>query len=156
MKKINWFRLLNIVLITQITGLISNLLSGNTRQIYSTFNKPPLAPPGWLFGAVWPVLYLLIAIAVYIIYQQPQTLDSKKAIQLYWVQLFVNFLWPIVFFRFNLYEGAVGVIILLDILVAITMVRFYQIKKTAGYLLAPYLLWILFATYLNIGIALLN
>lgn len=156
MKKINWFQLLNIVLITQIIGLFSNLLSGNTRQIYSSLNKPALAPPGWLFGVVWPVLYLLIAIAAYMIYQQPQTTDRKKAIQLYWAQLFVNFLWPVVFFRFNWYGGAVGVIILLDVLVAITMFRFYQIKKAAGYLLAPYLLWILFATYLNIGIALLN
>lgn len=156
MKKINWRQLLNILLITQITGLFSNLLSGNTRQIYSSLNKPPLAPPGWLFGAVWPVLYLLIAIAAYMIYQQHQTPDCKKAIQLYWAQLFINFLWPIVFFRFNWYGGAVGVIILLDILVAITMVRFYHIKKGAGYLLIPYFLWILFATYLNIGIVLLN
>ena len=156
MKKINWIQLLNIVFITQIVGLISNFLSGDTGQIYSSLNKPALAPPGWLFGVIWPILYLLIAISVYMIYQQVQTTDSKKAIQLYWLQLFVNFLWPIVFFRFKWYGGAVSVIILLDILVATTLVKFYHIKKAAGYLLIPYLLWILFATYLNIGIALLN
>lgn len=155
LKKINWFQLLTLILVTQILGLLSSLLSGPSGQIYSTLNKPALAPPGWLFGVIWPILYLLIGIAVYLIYQKPGAL-SKKAIQLYWIQMLFNFLWPIVFFRFKWYVGAIAVIVLLDILVAITMVNFYKVKKTAGYLMIPYFLWILFATYLNIGIALLN
>lgn len=156
MKKINWYQLLEIVLVTELVGVLSSLLSGSARQIYTSFVKPPLSPPGWLFGVVWPVLYLLMGVAAYIIYQTPQTLNSKKAITLYWVQLFVNFLWSIVFFRFKWYWISVAVILLLDVLVLITTIWFYKIKKVAGYLMIPYLLWILFATYLNIGIAVLN
>lgn len=156
MKKINWFQLLVIVLITELIGLLGSLFSGNTGQIYISFAKPPLSPPGWLFGVIWPILYLLMGIATYIIYQTPHTPGCKKAITLYWVQLFVNFLWPIVFFRFEWYWISVVVILLLDVLVLITKIWFYKIKKVAGYLMIPYLLWIIFATYLNIGITVLN
>lgn len=156
MKKINWIQLIVIILITQLAGLLSNVFSGNIREIYTSFIKPPLSPPQWLFGVVWPVLYLLMGIAVYLIYQTPQTPERKKAITLYWIQLLVNFIWPIVFFRFEWYWVSVAVIILLDVLVLITTVWFYKIKKEAGYLMIPYLVWILFATYLNIGIAVLN
>lgn len=155
-RKINWYQLLVIVLTTELIGMLASLFSGNAGQIYTTFIKPPLSPPGWLFGVIWPVLYLLMGIAAYIIYQTPQTPDRKMATTLYWVQLFVNFLWPIIFFRFEWYWISVIVILILDVLVVMTMIRFYKINKTAGYLLIPYLLWILFATYLNIGIAMLN
>ena len=156
MKKIDWIQLLTIILISELVGVLGSLLSGNLGVIYTSFVKPPLSPPGWLFGIIWPVLYLLMSIAAYIIYQTPQTLERKEATTFYWIQLFVNFLWPIVFFRFEWYWIAVGVIILLDILVSITTLRFYKINKAAGYLMIPYLLWILFATYLNFGIAVLN
>jgi len=156
MKKIDWIQLLTIILISELVGVLGSLLSGNPGVIYTSFVKPPLSPPGWLFGVIWPVLYLLMSIEAYIIYQTPQTLERKEATTIYWIQLFVNFLWPIVFFRFEWYWIAVGVIILLDILVSITTLRFYKINKAAGYLMIPYLLWILFATYLNIGIAVLN
>lgn len=156
MKKINWFQLIIIVLITELIGLLGGLFSGNIEQTYTAFMKPLLSPPGWLFGIIWPVLYLLMAIAVYIIYQTPQTPERKKATTLYWIQLFVNFLWPIVFFRFEWYWISVAVILLLDVLVLMTTIWFYKIKKVAGYLMIPYLLWIIFATYLNIAIAVLN
>ncbi len=145
-----------IVLVTELIGLLSSLFSGITGQSYSSLVKPPLSPPGWLFGVIWPVLYLLMGTAAYLIYQTPQTPERKKATTLYWVQLSVNFLWPIVFFRFEWYWISVAVILLLDVLVFITSIGFYKIKKMAGYLMIPYLLWIIFATYLNIGIAVLN
>lgn len=156
MKKINWFQLLVIVLITELIGVLSNLFSSNTVQIYTSLVKPLLSPPGWLFGVIWPILYLLMGIAAYMIYRSPETLDRKKAITLYWVQLFVNFLWPIVFFRLGWYWISVLVILILDVLVFMTTIKFYKINIAAGYLLIPYLLWIIFATYLNIGIAILN
>lgn len=156
MKKINWFQLIAIVLITQLAGVLGSLLSGNTGNIYASFVKPPLSPPSWLFGVVWPVLYLLMGIAAYMIYQTPRTPERKKATAIYWTQLFVNFLWPIVFFRFGWYWASVAVIFLLIILVIITTVRFYGIHETAGCLMIPYLLWILFAAYLNVGVAFLN
>lgn len=80
MKKINWFQLLVIILITELIGVLSNLFSGNTGQTYTMLVKPTLSPPGWIFGVIWPILYLLMGIAVYIIYQSPETLDRKKAI----------------------------------------------------------------------------
>ena len=156
MKKIDWLQLLTIILIAEFVGVLGSLLSGNTGEIYTSLIKPPLSPPGWLFGVVWPVLYLLMGIAAYLIYQAPQTLERQKATAFYWIQLFVNFLWPIVFFRFEWYWIAVIIIILLDILVSITARLFYKINKAAGYLMIPYLIWILFATCLNIGIAVLN
>ena len=156
MKKVDWFQLIVIVLVTQLAGILGNLFSGNAGQSYSTFIKPPLSPPGWLFGIVWPVLYLLMGIAAYIIYKTPQTPERKKVTALYWMQLFVNFLWPIIFFRFEWYWISVLVILLLDVLVSMTAMRFYKLKKVAGYLMIPYLLWLLFATYLNIGVAILN
>ena len=156
MKKIDWFQLLTIILIAELVGVLGSLLSGNTGEIYTSLIKPPLSPSGWLFGVVWPVLYLLMGIAAYLIYQAPQTLERQKATAFYWIQLFVNFLWPIVFFRFEWYWIAVVIIILLDIWVSITTVWFYKINKAVGYLMIPYLIWILFATYLNIGIAVLN
>lgn len=155
-KKINWLQLVIIILATELIGMLSSLFSGNTGQIYKSFEKPPLSPPGWLFGVIWPILYLLMAIAAYIIYQTPHTASRQKAITLYWVQLFVNFLWPIVFFRFEWYWISVAIILLLDILVLTTTIWFYKINKAAGYLMIPYILWIVFATYLNIGIAILN
>ncbi|MGI6403131.1 MAG: TspO/MBR family protein [Oscillospiraceae bacterium] len=156
MKKINWFKLLEIVLITELIGVLSSLVSGNIKQTYTSFLKPPFAPPGWIFGIVWPVLYLLMGIAAYRIYQTAQSPERKKAITFYWVQLFVNFLWPILFFRFQQLWISVAVIVLLDLLVFLTTMRFCKRDKAAGYLMLPYLLWILFATYLNIGIAVLN
>jgi benzodiazapine receptor len=156
MKKINWFQLLLIVMSTELVGILGSIFSGNIGQIYASFIKPPLSPPGWLFGIVWPVLYLLMGVAAYCVYRTPPSYARKRALMLYWVQLFVNFLWPIVFFRFELFWVAAAIILLLDALVALTALRFYQIKPVAGYLMIPYLLWILFATYLNIGIAILN
>lgn len=156
LKKVNWLQLFAIVLITELAGILSSLSSGNVGQIYTSLNKPPLSPPGWLFGVIWPILYLLMGIAAYIIYQAPQSPKREKAINLYWVQLLINFLWPIVFFRFEWFWISVFVILLLDVLVFLTTILFYRINKIAGYLMIPYLLWILFATYLNIGIAVLN
>lgn len=156
MKKIKWSKLITIVLVTELVGLIASLLSGNIKKVYMTINKPALAPPSWVFGIVWSVLYLMIGVAAYIVYESEETEQRKKAIWLYWVQLFVNFVWPIVFFRFLMFEAALLVIGVLDILVVITTREFYKINKFAGKLMIPYLLWLMFATYLNLGIALLN
>ncbi|MEA4964633.1 MAG: TspO/MBR family protein [Oscillospiraceae bacterium] len=156
MKKNNWFQLLVLVFATELVGVLGSLFSGSIGQTYTSFLKPPLSPPGWLFGIVWPVLYLLMGIAVYLIYQSPQTPERKEAIAFYWLQLFVNFLWPIVFFRFEWYWLSVAIILILDLFVFITTAWFYKIEKAAGYLMIPYLIWILFATYLNIAIAVLN
>ncbi len=157
MKKLSVGSLIISILTAELVGVLSGLLSGNFKEVYQMIDQPPLSPPGWAFPIVWTVLYALMGTAAYLI---TRTLaDSKQkqdALLFYAVQLLVNFLWSIVFFRFEQFGISVAVILLLDILVLITIVKFFQINKIAAYLLIPYFLWILFATYLNIGVYLLN
>lgn len=154
MKKIGY--LIIFIIITFLIGSLSGALSNNDKDLYTSLTQPALSPPGWLFGVVWPILYILMGISLYIIYKSEPSNQRNTAIFIYCLQLFVNFLWPIVFFRFQWYWISVGVIILLDLLILISLIKFYNINKTAGYMLIPYLAWILFATYLNIAIAKLN
>jgi tryptophan-rich sensory protein len=124
----------------------------------STFDavaKPPLYPPGWLFPAVWTVLYILMGIASYLIYTS-NSFNKKQALLFYSAQFAVNFFWSIIFFNLNAYLFAFIWLLLLWVLVLITLVKFYKINENAGLLLIPYLVWVAFAGYLNLGIALLN
>lgn len=145
------------IAIVEALAFLSNLLAGDIRAVYETLTKPPLAPPAWLFGVVWLILYALMGIAVYLIYTincQPD--DRRNALELFSWQLAVNLIWPICFFRLELFWAAVLIILILDVLVVLTILSFRKLDKNAAVLLIPYLLWILFATYLNIGFAILN
>ncbi len=156
MKKNKLIQVSLAVLFTELAGFLGMKLAGPTSSLYQTLIKPPLYPPSQLFGIVWPILYFLMGISLYLIYNSQKSQRQQKSIDLFLLQLFVNILWPVVFFRFQMYWLAVLVILLLDVLVAMTIKLFYTVNKKAAYLLLPYMLWILFATYLNIGIALLN
>ncbi len=142
--------------ISQGAGALSSLLSGSGMS-YQTLNKPPLSPPGWVFGVVWPILYTLMAVAVWIIYraEAPQA-EKQSAMILYVLQLTANFLWGIAFFGLELRLFAFFWLLLLIFLVWETTRAFLRINRTAGLLMAPYLAWILFAAYLNLGIWWLN
>lgn len=149
--------LLISIVFAELVGALSALLSGNSISGYQGLNQPPLSPPGWVFPVMWGILYALMGTAAYLIYQSDaEKQEKKKALVFYGAQLFVNFLWSIVFFRFQAYWLSVAVIVLLDILLVITMVKFARIRKSAMYFLIPYLAWVLFATYLDIGVAILN
>lgn len=157
MKKIKWTELLIFIIGTELVGALSSLLSGNFASFYGELVKPSLAPPGILFPIVWAILYALMGISAYIIYvSDAETGEKRKALTLYAVQLFVNFLWSIVFFRFEQIGIAAAVLILLVILVAMMIVTFKKIRPLAGYLNILYLLWVIFAAYLNIGFLVLN
>ncbi len=157
MKKIKWTELLSFIIGTELVGALSSLLSGNYSSFYSELIKPPLAPPGILFPIVWAILYALMGISAYMIYTSDADSGEKRnALVLYALQLFVNFMWSIVFFRFEQIGAAAAVLILLVILVGAMIVQFKKIRPLAGYLNIPYLLWILFAAYLNIGFLILN
>lgn len=155
MKKLSWPVLLLFFALVEGIGALSGALSGDTGAIYQSLALPPLSPPGWLFGIVWPVLYGLMAIAAYLIYRSG---DACAPRTLFWffVQLALNFFWPLIFFRGGLYWAAALVILLLDCLVLYTISQFRSISPLAARLMIPYLLWLLFATYLNVGVALLN
>ena len=132
-----------------IVGLI---ISGYMN--YEDMLKPPLSPPGIVFPIVWTILYVLMGISYFIATKEDE--DNKELDQIYLLQLFVNFLWPIIFFVLKMYFTAFLWIILLIILVVAMIKELSNRNKISGYLQIPYFLWLLFATYLNLGITLLN
>lgn len=121
---------------------------------YGSLNKPPLAPPGILFSIIWPILYVFMGIS-YGILKSKKLVDTKVSI-VYYVQLGINALWSIFFFLLKWRLFSFIWILVLDVIVIYMIVLFYQKNKVAGILQVPYLLWILFASYLNIAIYVLN
>ena len=154
-KKINVTDFLLFIVTAQLAGTVSALVSGGFSGFYSQLERPALSPPAWVFPVVWTILYTLMGISAYMIYSSGND-DRKKALTVYWIQLGVNFLWSIVFFRFGLLNASVAVIIALLILIAVMIKMFRDIRSAAGYINIPYLVWVAFAAYLNIAFAILN
>jgi len=142
------------ILIPVAVGMLSALFSGNT-TLYSTIQKPLLSPPGFIFPIVWTILYILMGISSYIIYESNNPYQ-KKALKTYAIQLFFNFLWSILFFRFSLYFFSFLWLLILIALIVKMIYQFYQINPISAYLQIPYLLWCIFAAYLNFMIYKLN
>lgn len=142
-----------IIFIPIILGTIVGLLLMNSYEFYQGLIKPPLAPPNWLFPIAWSILYLLMGISYYKIIDKS---DDVIIRQIYRIQLFFNLVWPVIFFLFELLLLSSIWIVCLDILVIIMIYIFYKIDSKAGIFQIPYLIWILFATYLNISIFILN
>ncbi len=138
-----------------IVGIVGSIVVATGAEAFNLLKKPPLVPPGWVFSLVWTVLYILMGVAVYYL-QITHSYDKREAMQIYYIQLILNFLWVLVFFRFGWLWLSVVVLLALIVAVALTVVRFGQINSTSGRLMLPYLLWCLFALYLNIGYAVLN
>lgn len=154
--KMNWKPLLIALAIPLAVGGLAALLSGGMAD-YKALEQPPLSPPGWVFPVVWTVLYLLMGYASYRVYTAGMSPAlTKKALRFYAAQLALNFLWPIVFFGFEWYLAAFVILVALWILILLTLRLFTAIDETAGDLLIPYLLWVTFAGYLNLGVYLLN
>lgn len=157
MRKRPILTILLSIAIAEGVGLLSGFLAGDSREVYQTLNQPPLAPPGWVFPVAWGILYALMGIAAGLIYlNRGDDRAREQALIYYGIQLAVNFSWSIVFFRFQALWFAVVIILVLDILVFITQRHFSRISKAAGWLMVPYLLWLLFATYLAVGVFFLN
>ncbi len=142
------------ILIPLAVGSISALLSRNM-ALYSSLSKPAFSPPAFLFPLVWTILYILMGISSYLIYSSDS--DQKSdALKTYALQLFFNFCWSIIFFRFSLYLPALIWLVILILLIIKMIRQFYLINPTAAYLQIPYLLWCLFAAYLNFSIYTMN
>ncbi len=133
-------------------GIVSIIIKNKID--YEFLIKPPFAPPKLAFPIAWSIIYLLMGISYYKINKNSDI--SKREMVVYYSQLIVNALWSIIFFVFKLRLIAVLWIILLDILVIWMITLFYKKDKASAYLNIPYLLWILFATYLTTGIYVLN
>lgn len=141
------------ILISLIVGGIVGLIISKSID-YNNLIKPPLAPPSILFPIMWTILYILMGVSYGILKTKYQ--DDKQTKTIYYLQLFVNALWSIIFFTLKLRLFAFIWILLLDILVIIMILNFYKKDKLSGLLQIPYLIWILFASYLNLAIYLLN
>lgn len=135
-----------------VGGIVSLIIGGNFD--YNTLVKPPLSPPGIVFPIAWTIIYLLMGIS-YFLYKKNGKY-SEKINKTYYAQLFVNALWSIIFFALKLRFFAIIWILILDILVIYLITLFKSNYKPSAYLNIPYLLWIIFATYLTIGIFVLN
>jgi benzodiazapine receptor len=136
--------------------------AGNVDGWYATAEKAPWNPPNFLFGPVWTVLYLLMSVAAWLVWRRRYSVHTRPALMAYVVQLVLNSIWTPVFFGLYPVMGtaalwlALAIIVLLDVAVLITMLRFWPIRKASAVMLIPYWAWVLFATTLNAALAVLN
>lgn len=155
--KIRWKTLIFNLAVPLITGAVSGFLTRSAMQQYGQLNQPPLSPPSAVFPVVWTTLFLLMGISAYLVtMKRSDRLKSFDLPAVYWIQLIVNFIWPLIFFNLSIYGIALAWLILLIILVIYMIFQFHDITPAAGWLQVPYLLWLIFAGYLNAGIWLLN
>ena len=151
-KKKNWRVYGMYILVCLAAGGLSAFLAGNGMEDYGALNQPPLSPPGWVFPVVWTILYVLMGISA----ARVSLEGGKDSLGIFWVQLAVNFLWSIFFFGQGWYWFSFFWLVLLLALAAVMTRRFWKICPRAGFLQLPYLCWLVFAAYLNLGVALLN
>ncbi len=139
-----------------IGGIAGFATASGVNDWYVTLNKPSFNPPGYIFGPVWTFLYLLMGISLFIIWQSPAGQNRTNALIAFSVQLFLNFVWSFLFFKFELPGWALIEIVLLWLSILAMIILFARISKTAASLQIPYLLWVSFATILNAAIWHLN
>jgi benzodiazapine receptor len=146
------------VVVCELAGVIGTLFT--TPSIpgwYAGLAKPPFNPPNWIFGPVWTVLYALMGLAAYLVYEKGfKRPEVKKATSVFAAQLLLNALWSIVFFGAHMILGAAVVIVLLWAMILATILLFRRISRATAYLLVPYILWVSFAAVLNVSLYVLN
>lgn len=153
--KINFKKLAICLGISLGVGLLSGIISMMGMESFKQANTPPLTPPDFIFPIVWTILFILMGISSYII-STSDSPDKTTALDVYGLQLGVNFFWPLLFFNLSAYLFSFIWIILLWILIIVMIKLFWNISKPAALLQIPYLLWVTFAAYLNFGVYLLN
>ena len=144
------------LLITAAAAALGSIASVQAAEFYRQLMRPDWAPPGWLFGPVWALLYVLMAVAAWLVWREREAKATRLALSLYVVQLAANALWSWLFFAWHRGLLAFADIVLLWTLILATLVTFWRIRPLAGALLIPYLLWVSFATALNLRIWQLN
>lgn len=149
-----WVYVISIGLALAV-GAVSGLVSMNGMKEFAELKQPPLSPPGWLFPVVWTVLYTLMGISAARVYLK-NTMDTKPALVIYAAQLIVNALWTPIFFELELRLVAFVWLIILLALVVVMTGKFKKVDTLAGNLQFPYIIWLLFAGYLNLAVFILN
>ena len=155
--KLDLKKLLPCLAIPLAGGGLSAWLTHRGMQEFRNLPQPPLSPPGWAFSVAWTILYLLMGLASYLVYTDdgPRA-GIQAALWSYGIQLAMNFFWPLLFFNGQAFLAAAIWLAALLVLAAGTVLRFYHVRPAAGKLMAPYLVWLVFALYLNVGVYLLN
>ena len=153
----HWKTVLLWVLGAEAAGALSGWLSREGTQIYQqSILKPPLSPPGWVFPVVWTLLYALMGISAARIYLAPASRERSRGLNLYIAQLTVNFFWSLIFFNAQAFGFAFLWLLILWALVLWMILVFASTDTVASRLQLPYLLWLTFAAYLNLGVWSLN
>ncbi len=143
------------IFIPLAVGSLSAFLTKDAMSNYGQIIKPDFAPPPMIFPIIWTILYVLMGISSYIIYSSDSSM-KQSALNWYAIQLLFNFIWSIIFFNLQNYLFAFIWLIALIVCICIMMIKFYKINPVAAYLQIPYMLWCIFAAYLNYSIYLLN
>lgn len=157
MRKTKQFvALFSFIVLSLLIGFLGSVLPGVSMSdaYLSISSKPTFSPPSWVFAPVWSILYILMGTAAYLMWKQKGKKNVKKPLTFFFIQLVLNLLWPIIFFGLGQYFWAFIEIMLLLIMIIIMILSFSKVSKTASYLLFPYLLWVGFASMLNLAIAL--
>ena len=157
MKRVDIGALVFAMFIPLLIGAASVAISARGMDAYENMNKPPLSPPAWVFSVAWTILYVIMGLASYFIYVSgANKIDKSMALTLYAIQLAMNFMWSIIFFVWGTYLLAFIWLFMMWWIVLVCAFRFFAINKTAAYLLIPYILWLSFAAYLNLGSYVVN
>ena len=143
-----------IVLLGSASGWLSN--SGYGNAWFAALEKPSFMPPGWVFGVVWPVLYACLGLAAAMMHALAPSDAKRKALTLFYAQLALNLAWSPVFFAAHDMRAAAVIIIMMIAMAAGAAGQFFRLRAAAGYLMIPYLVWLVFATTLNTAILNLN
>jgi translocator protein len=150
-------KLLYSLVITLGVGAIAGFATAsNIGGWYATLSKPGFNPPNWIFGPVWTLIYILMGIALFLVWKQPASLYRSNSLWLFFIQLLLNFLWSFIFFYFHKIGLALVDIVALLIFIILTIFSFSRLDKKAAWLMVPYICWVSFATILNGAIYRLN
>ena len=141
---------------TFITGGIGAIASARAASFYGELSQPAWAPPAWLFGPVWSMLYVLMGIAAWLVWREHGFRGAATALKLFVAQLFANALWTWVFFAWHLGALSVAEIAVLWLLIVSTILAFWKLHRLAALLLLPYLAWVSFACALTVSLWRLN
>ncbi|MGP8132774.1 MAG: TspO/MBR family protein [Halobacteriota archaeon] len=157
MKRSDVIKLIVSVAVPLVAGLGSSVFTINSISTwYAALNKPWFNPPNAVFGPVWTILYILMGLALFLIWRSPRNRTRDIGIALFAAQLIVNVIWTLGFFGLQNIMYGLLTIVPLWILIAATIYQFYKVDRRASYLLVPYILWVTIATALNVSVYLLN